>query len=208
MPIEPAVFMRGGGARSVVALGRAEPCAVCRQACRVHACHGMETWLSSAVSPPASSSAAVSTAVPRTLPDRIDAEGCDALRRLFVACRDAQFGFALCALFVSDGALRAALRRRALHCRLATELFERSLGEAAAVAARPQGWALTVGTTDDDGSIVEKYREGEVRVLTAFRDALDARLPDDWAALVRRQFESALDQYHEVVQAADHARSA
>lgn len=147
---------------------------------------------------PAGAQAAAHRALARPEPDALEA-----LRRLYVACRDAQFGFALCALFVSDEALRGALRRRALHCRLATDLFERSLRGDLGPVARPQGWALTVGTHDDDGSIVDKYREGEARVLTAFRDALDARLSDDWCTVVRRQFEAALDQYHDVTVAAN-----
>ena len=132
----------------------------------------------------------------------------ETLRELIAVRRDCEQGFARCAEYVHNEALRKIFMVHAHECAEALHQLEelvRSLGAEAngerstlllARRASPQCWASVA--SDEDEQILEECECGTSRVLEAYRNALDDPLPDPVREVLLRQFEGAVSGHDQI----------
>ncbi len=142
----------------------------------------------------------------------------DTLNKLIETSKDGEYGFRACVEYLKSEDLKVLFLRRAEECSQAVkDLQARVVQEGGsaensgtATGALHRGWVAVKGTLAgySDLSILEETERGEDTAMARYRDALQARLPEDARALVERQFEGVKRNHAQLRSLRDQARQA
>ena len=132
----------------------------------------------------------------------------ETLNDLIENCKDGELGFQSCAEHARSDSLKELFVQRAAGCRNAAGHLQKAVARlgaspddgGSASGALHRGWVnlRAVFALDDDKAILDECERGEELAVARYRRALEADLPPEIEALVRRQCEGAVRNHAEI----------